>query len=83
MVLGGKSFELFIAVAPSPSPRPSTTKRIGVRNAFMSPHCTLGSGQGADESGKYPLGERRKALCEMKHFDACVLDEPAMLCCKQ
>ena len=29
-------------------------------------------GQGADPDGTYPLGERRKAICEMKHFDAYV-----------
>jgi beta-glucosidase-like glycosyl hydrolase len=27
-------------------------------------------GQGADHTGQYLLGERRKAICEMKHFDA-------------
>ena len=27
-------------------------------------------GQGGNEDGTYPFGERRKALCEMKHFDA-------------
>ena len=27
-------------------------------------------GQGADISGQYRFGERRKAICEMKHFDA-------------
>ena len=27
-------------------------------------------GQGADADGTYGLGERRKAICEMKHFDA-------------
>jgi hypothetical protein len=28
-------------------------------------------GQGADyPSGAYPFGEKRKAVCEMKHFDA-------------
>ena len=27
-------------------------------------------GQGADVSGQYRFGERRKAICEMKHFDA-------------
>ena len=27
-------------------------------------------GQGADADGVYRHGERRKAICEMKHFDA-------------
>ena len=27
-------------------------------------------GQGADVNGHYPYGEKRKAICEMKHFDA-------------
>ena len=27
-------------------------------------------GQGGAADGTYPLGERRKAICEMKHFDA-------------
>ena len=27
-------------------------------------------GQGADVSGHYRYGEKRKAICEMKHFDA-------------
>ena len=27
-------------------------------------------GQGAGPDGVYPLGDRRKAICEMKHFDA-------------
>eukprot|EP01043_Picozoa_sp_COSAG02_P006103 COSAG02_NODE_170_length_31534_cov_33.568498_22_plen_163_part_00 len=27
-------------------------------------------GQGADANGHYRYGEKRKALCEMKHFDA-------------
>ena len=27
-------------------------------------------GQGADAQGKYRFGDKRKAICEMKHFDA-------------
>ena len=38
------------------------------RKGQYGAYIVLG-GQGADETGKYH-GERRKALCEMKHFDA-------------
>ena len=31
---------------------------------------SFGGRQGADATGKYRFGEKRKAICEMKHFDA-------------
>jgi beta-glucosidase-like glycosyl hydrolase len=38
-------------------------------NGQYGAYMVLG-GQGGNEDGTYPLGERRKAICEMKHFDA-------------
>ena len=31
-------------------------------------------GQGAGADGTYPLGDKRKAICEMKHFDGAPLN---------
>ena len=38
-------------------------------------------GQGADADGKYRFGEKRKAICEMKHFDACKFGGVSAACC--
>ena len=63
-----------MSFAPTPARTRHPADRVRHRrDAYLEgqygAYLVLG-GQGADVSGQYRFGERRKAICEMKHFDA-------------